>query len=101
MHKKGGIAPLKYLHTTKGVKNIGCPSSERLRQQVFTYQDRGIPDVGWQIEKLGDRKNLEAAGTKIERDRQSGVYAKNGVRSTRWSRIRSIGSPEADLPETG
>jgi hypothetical protein len=59
VHRKGGICPLKYLH-------IGCPSSERLRQQVFTYQDRGIPDVGWQIENFGDRKNLEAAGTKIE-----------------------------------
>ena len=56
-------------HTAKCVKNIGCPSSERLRHQVFTYQDRGIPDVGWQIEKLGERKNLEAAGTKIESER--------------------------------
>jgi hypothetical protein len=28
-----------------------------------------IPDVGWQIEKLGDRENLEAAGTKIESER--------------------------------
>ena len=45
------------------------PNRALLRQQVFTYQDRGIPDVGWQIEKLGDRKNLEAAGTKIERVR--------------------------------
>jgi hypothetical protein len=54
------------LHTTKFVKNIGSPSSERLRQQIFTYQDGRVQDVGWQIEKLGDRKNLESAGTKIE-----------------------------------
>jgi len=66
VHRKRQHRSTEYLHTTKCVKNIGCPSSERLRQQVFTYQHGGIPDVGWQIEKLGDRKNLEAAGTKIE-----------------------------------
>jgi hypothetical protein len=38
------------------VKNVSCPSSERLRQHVFTDQDGGIPDVGWQIEKLLQEK---------------------------------------------
>ena len=36
-----------------------------LDQYVFTDQDGGIPDGGWQIENLGWRKNLEAAATKI------------------------------------
>jgi len=61
---------LKYLHTTKRVKTLAGQAANGSANKFSRIRMEGyIPDVGWQIEKLGDRENLEAAGTKIESER--------------------------------